>query len=354
MNILIADDDPGTTQTLSYALTSFGYEVTVARDGLEAIQLLRTGRFRMLISDWQMPGMSGLDLCREIRGRYRGGYVYIILLTSYAGLEHVVQGLEAGADDFIAKPFHPSELMVRVRAGERLLNLETRELTIFALAKLAESRDQETGEHLERMREYARILAEDLAQRPEFWSEIDGDYIRLLYLTTPLHDIGKVAIPDAILLKPGKLTPAEFDVMKSHTTLGAKTLQDVAASYPNGGGFLTMAREIALTHHERFDGKGYPDGLSGEEIPLSARITSVADVYDALTSKRVYKDAYPHDVATRIILEGSGTQFDPRIVESFVRCEQDFLDVRRRFRDGYRADEPAPHTSRAVLAEALA
>jgi putative two-component system response regulator len=354
MNVLIADDDPSTIQTLTNALESFGYEVTQARDGLEAIQLLRTGRFRLLISDWQMPGMSGLELCREIRRRHRGGYVYIIMLTSYAGLEHVVQGLEAGADDFIAKPFHPSELLVRVRAGERLLSLETRELTIFALAKLAESRDQETGEHLERMREYARILAEDLAQYPEFWDEIDGDYIRLLYLTTPLHDIGKVAIPDNILLKPGRLTPEEFEVMKTHTTLGAKTLEDVAASYPNGGGFLTMAREIALTHHERYDGKGYPHGLAGDAIPLSARITSVADVYDALTSKRVYKDAYPHDVAMRIIQEGSGTQFDPRIVASFVRCEQEFLEVRSRFQDGYHSTDAVPQTSRSVLAEALA
>lgn len=353
MNVLIADDDESTTLTLSHALEAFGYSVTVAHDGLEAIQLLRSGRYRMLISDWQMPGMSGPELCREIRQRHMGRYVYIILLTSFSGSERVIEGLEAGADDFIAKPFNPSELRVRVRAGERLLGLETRELTIFALAKLAESRDQETGEHLERMREYSRVIAEDLSHTPDFRDEIDGEYIRLLYLTSPLHDIGKVAIPDTVLLKPGRLTAEEFEVMKTHTLLGAKTLEDVAASYP-GGGFLKMARDIALTHHERYDGKGYPHGISGDEIPLAARITSVADVYDALTSKRVYKEAFTHELAREIIEDGTGTQFDPRVVASFVRCEDEILAIKNRFHDGYLGQEPHTLPSRSVLAESYA
>ncbi|WP_437193476.1 HD domain-containing phosphohydrolase [Planctomicrobium sp. SH527] len=328
MNILIADDDPGTIDTLSNALIAFGYDVTVALDGNEALLLLRTGRFRMFISDWEMPGMTGIDLCREVRGRSCGNYIYIILLTSHSGLASVVEGLNAGADDFIPKPFNPSELLVRIRAGERILSLESRELTIFALAKLAESRDQETGDHLERMREYVRILAEDLSHYDPYKDEIDGEYINMLYLTSPLHDIGKVAIPDRILLKPGPLAPDEFEVMKTHTTLGAKTLEDVAASHPNAG-YLQMAMDIALTHHERYDGTGYPNGLQGDEIPLCGRITAVADVYDALTSARVYKEAFTHETAKSIIVSKSGQQFDPLIVEAFLRCEDQFLEVRR-------------------------
>ncbi|MEW4487986.1 HD domain-containing phosphohydrolase [Thalassoglobus sp. JC818] len=332
MDILVADDDYSTTETLRNALEAFGYDVTVARDGTEAYQYLRTGQFRLFISDWEMPGMTGLELCREVRSRHSGGYIYLILLTSYSSMEDVVQGLEAGADDFITKPFNPSELLVRVRAGERILGLESRELTIFALAKLAESRDQETGAHLERMREYARILAEELAQTDEFGDIVDGDYINLLHLTTPLHDIGKVAIPDSILLKPGRLTRQEFEVMKTHTTLGAKTLTEVATHHPNAS-YLEMARDIALTHHERVDGQGYPNGLRGDQIPLCGRITALADVYDALTSKRVYKDAYSHDVAKAITLRNSGSHFDPEIVQAFLRCESHFLDVKSHFED---------------------
>ncbi|WP_437185227.1 HD domain-containing phosphohydrolase [Planctomicrobium sp. SH668] len=327
MKILIADDDPSTIDLLKNALESFGYQVTVAVDGTEASQLLRTGKFRILISDWQMPGKTGIEICKELRQNAVGGYVYIIMLTSFSALDEVVEGLEAGADDFLTKPFNPSELLVRIRSGERILNLESRELTIFALAKLAESRDQETGDHLERMREYVKILAEDLACEAEFSDVVDGAYINLLYLTSPLHDIGKVAIADSILLKPGKLTPEEFEIMKTHTVLGAQTLKDVAANHPNAS-YLRIAIEIALTHHERYDGTGYPNGLTGEEIPLSGRITAVADVYDALTSPRVYKQPFSHEVARDIIIKESGSHFDPRIVRAFLRCESQFLAVR--------------------------
>jgi putative two-component system response regulator len=337
MNILVAEDDDLTAQMVAHALEKFGYRVTVARDGTEAFKLLRTGRYRLMVSDWQMPGMTGLELCEQIRRRRSSGYIYIILLTGYGGLDNLVCGMEAGADDFLTKPFNPAELLMRVRVGERVLALESRELTIFALAKLAESRDQETGEHLERMREYARILAEELERHPDFRSEIDGEYISLLYMTTPLHDIGKVAIPDRVLLKPGRLTQEEFEVMKTHTCLGAETLESVADSHPNAS-FLRMATEIALTHHERFDGKGYPEGLSGTDIPLSGRITSVADVYDALTSKRVYKDAYSHQTAREILIDGRETQFDARIVDAFLRRESDFLAIKMRHRDPAQAD----------------
>src|SRR5262249_4906850 len=160
-----------------------------------------------------------------------------------------------------------------------------------------------------RMREYARILAEELSHYPEFHDEIDGQYIDLLYLTTPLHDIGKVAIPDSILLKPGPLTAEEIEVMRTHTILGAQTLGEVCSQYSRAG-YMTMARDIALTHHEWWNGKGYPFGLAGEKIPLCGRITAVADVYDALTSKRAYKDAFSHETACGMISRGGGTQFD--------------------------------------------
>jgi putative two-component system response regulator len=333
MRVLVVDDDPVTLEMVADNLAHYGYEVTTATDGREAYDLVRSGRFRLVVSDWQMPRMTGLQLCREIRKRNSYGYVYFLLLTSNTGLENCVHGLEAGADDFLTKPFQPEELRQRLRTGERVLSLESRDLMIFAMAKLTESRDNETGAHLERMREYSRILAEEMSDWPKFSSVIDGDYVQLVYLTSPLHDIGKVGIPDAVLLKPGRLTPEEFDVMKTHTTLGGDTLGALVQARPDAE-FLTMAREIALTHHERFDGGGYPQGLKGEDIPLCGRIVALADVYDALTSKRVYKAAFSHETARGIILDGRGTQFDPDVVQAFLNREGDFIETARKLGDG--------------------
>ncbi|MCR4415008.1 MAG: HD domain-containing protein, partial [Thermoguttaceae bacterium] len=254
----------------------------------------------------------------------------VILATSYADVAHVVEGIEAGADDFLAKPIRPEELRVRLRAGERLLALEGRDVMIFALAKLAESRDPDIGAHLERMREYCRVLAEELARHRKYQAEVDGEYVQLIYLTSPLHDIGKVGVPDRVLLKPGRLDPEEFELMKAHTVLGGQTLEAAAQAHPEAQ-FLAMARDIALTHHERFDGRGYPQGLSGEQIPLCGRITALADVYDALTTKRVYKPGFSHQTARSIILEGCGTHFDPDIVDAFLARESDFLAIWHQF-----------------------
>jgi len=207
-----------------------------------------------------------------------------------------------------------------------------RELTIFAVAKLAESRDTETGQHLERVRDYVGALARWMRNRPEHGGQIGDEFVLLLEATSSLHDIGKVSVPDFVLLKPGRLTDDEYDIMKTHTTKGAETLDLALRKFPNTR-FLRMAREVAAWHHERVDGTGYPDGLRGEEIPLAARIFALADVYDALISRRVYKDAFTHEVARNIILEGEGTQFDPAVVEAFRHCEERFLEIRRRYTD---------------------
>ena len=336
MRILVVDDDEITRELLDNALTQSGYDVRTACDGHQALEILEEGWCRFVISDWEMPNLNGLDLCRTVRSGDFNGYVYVILLTSRSRKTDTVEGMTAGADDFISKPFEPNELMVRVRAGERILSLETRDLTIFAMAKLAESRDPETGAHLERVRNYSKVLANQLITQQAFHGKVDGQYCRLIYLTSPLHDIGKVAIPDSVLLKPGRLSDKEFEIMKTHTTSGAETLDAALRQHP-GVPFLQMARDIAASHHERFDGNGYPDKLVGEDIPLCARLVAVADVYDALTSKRVYKNAMPHDVARGILLQDSGTHFDPQIIEAFTRVEDQFIAIRDQWADDHAA-----------------
>lgn len=324
MKILVVDDDAVSRETVAQALRRFGYEALTASSGREALEMLARSDCRMVISDWIMPEVNGPTLCRAIRSGEFNNYIYIILLTTRSSPDDVVEGLAAGADDFMTKPFHPGELRVRIRAGERILSLETRDLTLFALAKLAESRDPEMGDHLERVRRYACILAEELAKQDKFRELIDRQYVRLLFLTAPLHDIGKVAIRDDVLLKPGKLTDDEYDVMKLHTVKGAHTLQAAIEQHPEAT-YLKMARDIALTHHERYDGTGYPQGLSGDDIPLCGRIVALADVYDALTSKRIYKDAFDHEAARRLISEQRGRQFDPDVVDAFLAREDEFL-----------------------------
>ena len=330
MKVLVVDDQAITREMLQYALTEANYDVQTACDGCEALEILRREALRLVVSDWAMPNMNGLELCQAVRDEDLNGYVYFIMLTGYGQSEDVVAGLSAGADDYITKPFEPAELIMRVRAGERILALESREVAIFAMAKLAESRDPETGAHLERVRSYSRILAQQLSTVPKLKAEVDAEFVRLIYQTSPLHDIGKVAIPDYVLLKPGRLTDREFTIMKSHTLCGAETLDAAVREYPHAM-FLRMARDIAATHHERYDGTGYPTGLFEDHIPLCGRIVSLADVYDALTSKRVYKDAFSHEVARSIILEESGKQFDPDLVEAFTEVEEQFTETLERY-----------------------
>ena len=328
MRVLIVDDDEMVRIVVQAALEEAGYETATAGDGAQAMEIIRRGKCRIVISDWQMPGMNGLDLCRAVRSEELSGYVYVILLTASGELQNRIDGLSAGADDFIGKPFNSAELVARVRPAERVVSLETRDVAMFAMAKLAESRDPETGAHLERVQSYCRVLARQMARQEKF--QIDAEYIRLIYLTSPLHDIGKVGIPDCVLLKPGRLSDREFEIMKSHARMGAQTLQAALEKFP-GVKFLEMARDIAASHHERFDGSGYPAKLAGEQIPLCGRIVALADVYDALTSKRVYKAAFSHEVAKATIVNEKGIHFDPDVVDAFLQAEAEFLEIRERF-----------------------
>jgi putative two-component system response regulator len=329
MKVLIADDDEAALLILEDSLREAGYDVITAHTAAEAIEAVRTLNIRLVVTDWDMPGGTGIELIQQLRNEEGAGYIYAILLTGRDTPQERVHGLRAGADDFVAKPFDGPELLARIAIGERVLSMETREVAIFAMAKLAESRDPETGAHLERVRSYSRILAQHLGGTEKHRGEITPEYARLIYLTSPLHDIGKVGIPDSVLLKPGRLNDREFEIMKMHASLGAQTLDAALRQFPQVK-FLEMARDIALTHHERFDGSGYPNGLRGEDIPLAGRIVAVADVYDALTSRRVYKPAMAHDVAIAMIREESGTQFDPDVVDALLANEPKFQAVRDR------------------------
>jgi putative two-component system response regulator len=331
MRVLIAEDDEISLLLLKEALVKAGYQVVTATNGREALEHVREG-CRLVVTDWEMPEMTGIELCRAVRAEQLGGYVYIILLTGRDSPEERVEGLRAGADEFVGKPYHASELIARIGTAERVLSMETRDVAIFAMAKLAESRDPETGAHLERVRSYSRVLAQHLGGMPKYHDEITPEYARLIYLTSPLHDIGKVGIPDTVLLKPGRLSDREFEIMKTHTTIGAHTLDAALREFP-GVKFLEMGRDIAASHHERFDGQGYPRGLEGNQVPLCARIVALADVYDALTSKRVYKAAFTHDIARSMIAREIGAHFDPDLVEAFLQTEDKFLAIYNRLKE---------------------
>jgi putative two-component system response regulator len=339
MRALIVDDDQVALSLITNILTEGGYDVETARNGRDALKILHGGGIRLLITDWEMPEMNGIELCQAIRSEDFAGYVYVIMLSAKVSPEQKIDGINAGADNFIVKPVNPAELLVCLKTADRILSLETRDLAIFALAKLAESRDPETGSHIERVQSYARLIAQQLSRGEKYTGLIDSDYVRLIYQTSPLHDIGKVGIPDSVLLKPGKLNDEEIAIMRTHTWLGAHTLDAALQRFP-GAQFLVMARDIAATHHEKFDGSGYPKGMSGQQIPLCGRIVALADVYDALTSRRVYKAAMPHERAREIILSERGKHFDPDIVDCFVQMEKHFISIKERLAN--RDSEAAP------------
>lgn len=328
--VLIADDDAGQRLLLKNSLEEDGYDVLEAENGRLAIEeLSRNPEVRLLLTDIAMPEMDGYGLIEEVRRRELR-YTYIVVLTSMDDRGSLLKALSLGADDYLIKPVFPNELKLRLKSGARLLRLESQEELILAMAKLSEYRSEETGYHLERVSHYTRLIARDLTvQQPELGLSYSmADEIAKV---SPLHDIGKVAIPDRILHKPGKLDADEWEVMKTHTTIGGNLIGEIQEK--SGSAYLWLGYEIAAFHHERWDGSGYMQGLSGDSIPIAARIMALADVYDALTSERCYKSAYTHDQTKAKIIEESGKHFDPRVVQAFLRRENDFLDVRKRYRD---------------------
>jgi putative two-component system response regulator len=329
MKVLIADDELVSRTKLEKHVTVLGHEALVACDGREALSIWKQHRPELVITDWMMPQMTGVELVKEIKSLQGSRYSYVIMITSCSETSDLVVGMNAGADDFIAKPFIKEELTVRIKAGERIINFESRDIVIFSMAALAEARDNDTGNHLERIRYYSKVLAENIATQGHE-KQLTPAFIDNIFLTSPLHDIGKIGIPDFVLLKPGRLDEKEYKIMQKHTTIGHGALATAIEKFPNEE-YLKMSAEIALNHHEKYDGSGYPSGAKEEEIPLSARIVALADVYDALVSKRVYKSAMPHDTAKSIIVTERGRHFDPIVVDAFLRCEQQFIEILEKY-----------------------
>jgi len=340
--VLIVDDTPDNIHILMETLRDT-YAISAATNGEKALALALSQSPDIILLDVMMPGIDGYEVCRRLAEDVRTRSIPVIFITALSEEEDEARGLDLGAVDFITKPFRPGLVKARVRNHIELKrhrdNLQelveeqvqtiadSHVATIFAMSKLAESRDADTGKHLERTQIYCRMLSEQLGSSDKFSATIDAAYTETIFHASPLHDIGKVGIPDAVLCKPGKLSTEEFAIMQSHTVLGSETLSIVARRFPKNA-FLNMGVEIARWHHEKWNGSGYPDGKTGEEIPLCARIMAVADVYDALTSKRCYKDAMPHSRASEILRQDSGTHFDPEVVAAFSEVAHDFDRVR--------------------------
>ena len=339
--ILVVDDTPENLAVLGELLQP-NYRVRAANSGQRALQIATSQQPDLILLDVMMPGMDGYEVLAQLRANASTRDIPVIFVTAMDGIADEEHGLEQGAVDYIAKPIRPSIVLARVRAHLELKaardilrdhnrhleaevarrmseNQEIQRITIHALARLAETRDPETGNHLLRTQEYVRTLALGLREHPRFAAALDTRTISALAESAPLHDIGKVGIPDNILLKPGKLTPEEWDVMKTHAVLGSKAIEQAEKDARKPVEFLAIAKQIAHWHHEKWDGSGYPDGLAGDAIPLPARLMALADVFDALISKRVYKEAFDFATASRIIIEGRGKHFDPDVVDVFIR-----------------------------------
>ncbi|OBY88773.1 MULTISPECIES: response regulator [unclassified Pseudomonas] len=354
--VLIVDDAPENLTLLSELLKLL-YRVKAARTGEKALQIARSEEPPdIILLDVMMPGMNGFEVCRRLREDPQTCHIPVIFITAQGTADNEIRGLELGAVDYLTKPINPPTVLMRVdnqlrikAAGDFLrdqnefleqeIQRRTRELaaiqdvTILAMASLAETRDNETGNHIRRTQHYISALAEHLQQHPRFAAELDEATRQLLFKSAPLHDIGKVGIPDHILLKPGRLTSEEFDVMKTHTTLGLDALEKAEERLGMDVPFLRLAKQIAYGHHEKWDGSGYPLGLVGDAIPLSARLMAVADVYDALISRRIYKNAMPHEAAVEYIHGQRGQHFDPDVVDAFLALQDKFRSIAGRFAD---------------------
>lgn len=328
--ILVVDDSEFQRELLHATLNKEGFKVLTANDGVEALTICDLHPdLRFIITDLNMPEMDGYELIRKIRQK-QIHYIFIIVVTGMDENDSVIKALSSGANDFLTKPVHPEELNLRLQGGRQLLRLETQSELIFSMAKLADYRSEETGLHLDRVQEYTFLLGQYLVKHhPDMG--LTASLANEISKVSPLHDIGKVGIPDSILNKPGRLTDEEFEKMKDHTLIGGELMSDIyvkTKSLP-----MRLAFEITMYHHERWNGEGYPAGLSSNGIPVAARITALADVYDALTTNRVYKKAFDHEKAKSIIMEESGAHFDPRIVEAFLATESSFIELKDKLQD---------------------
>ena len=347
--LLVVDDSPAIIDILLSVL-SRDYTLRVGINGASALESVKKVLPDLILLDVMMPGMDGFEVCRRLKDNPATRDIPIIFLTGMDDAGAEARGLALGAVDFIAKPFKPAIVNARVRSHlelkkhrdrleilvkQRTVDLEhTQEAAIASMALLAEYRDPETGGHIQRTKHYVRSLAGALAA--EYPEELTPANIKLLYLSAPLHDIGKVAIADSILRKPGKLTSEEFDKIRIHTRIGSEVISKTEAII-GANSFLRQAREIAEFHHECWNGSGYPHGLKGEEIPLSARLMAIADIYDALISARAYKPAFSHQQACDIIINGDGRtlpeHFAPFIVKAFQAVHQEWSEIAARFKD---------------------
>jgi len=361
-SVLVVDDNEMNRDMLVRRLTPLGYDVEVACDGKQALDMISDGQFDLILLDIMMPIMDGFEVLDQLKSNPRFKSLPVIMITALDDSTTAARCINLGADDYLTKPFDPTLLKARVGAClerkklhdyesyyrtqieqhnsqlEQRVRSQVQEITeaqlgaIFAMSKLAESRDPETGEHLERMREYCKILSEDLSGLAKYHSVINSEFIANIYSASPLHDIGKVGIDDSVLLKKGSLTDIEWVIMKTHPMIGSETLREVDRQHP-GNTLIRMGIDIAEGHHEKWNGGGYPFGKKGTDIPLVARILALGDVYDALTSKRCYKEAFTHAKSREIIIGDTGTHFDPEVVDAFLSTESEFKKIREFYQD---------------------
>lgn len=362
--LLIVDDQPHNLSVLGDLLVPY-YHVRAANSGQRALEVAASHPHPdLILLDVRMPDMDGIAVLAKLRSNPATAEIPVIFVTALDGTDDEEKGLALGAADYITKPLRPAIVLARVRTqleakqardwlrdenaaleaevGRRMRdNQDLQDVTIHALARLAEVRDMETGSHLHRTQGYIRAIAKHLSRHHGYAEELTPDAIELMAKSAPLHDIGKVGIPDAILLKPGRLTDDERRIMETHALIGAEALERAERDAHRRMPFLRYAKEVARSHHEHWDGSGYPDRLAGIDIPLAARLMAVADVFDALISERPYKAAYAFEQARQIVRDGRGTHFDPQVVDAFEACFEECCAIARKFADGITPPGPA-------------
>lgn len=355
--LLVIDDDQQIRSFIRNVFEDEGWLITEAGRGDEGIEMVRNtpDYFDLILLDINMPGLSGMEVLPELL-KY-GNEMAVIMMSGFAEVGMAVEAMKTGSYDYLEKPLGIDVLLARAEKAleQRRIRLErklymqdiekkvrdrtseledARKATIFSLACLAEYRDEETGYHIERMANYCVTLTDTMRKKMGIYRDIlDDTFLGLFYESASLHDIGKVGIPDAILRKPGMLTPEESAIMKTHTLIGARAIADIEGRV-KGQAFLAIGKEVARSHHECFDGSGYPDGLKGREIPLSARILSFADIYDALSFPRIYRPfAYPHETVLKMMSEMAESKFDPDVYTAFLDCEGEFRQLREKYKE---------------------